>query len=116
MAEYQYKCSQCRNTFITNDREHIPPCPVCGHLARRQFIFNARLSNPEHFNHTVGGYVSNDYEIREAFKRLSDEQSERNGIEHNYEYLTRAEMADPTALGVTNEGLEETMRATYVAD
>ena len=71
---------------------------------------------PEHFNHTVGGYVQNERQVRDALKELSDTQSERNGIEHNYEYLTRAEMADPSSHGVTSEGLDATERAHYVAD
>ena len=68
---------------------------------------------PEHFNTTVGGYVSNEREMRDALKRVRDEQSERLGIEHNYEYLTRAEMADPSAHGVTDEGLDTTRRVRH---
>lgn len=71
-------------------------------------MFNVRNSTPEHFSTAVGGYVSNDRDLRDALKRMSDEQSERVGMDHNYEYLTRSEMADPTAHGVTEEGLDTT--------
>jgi hypothetical protein len=111
VAQYQYKCSGCRFIFTTESRTDIPDCPVCHKPAKRDFVFNLQPSNPEHFSHTVGGYVSNDYELKEAMKRMSDEQSERVGMEHKYEYLTRAEVVDPTAHGVTTEGLDTTERA-----
>lgn len=65
---------------------------------------------PEHFNTSVGRVVNNERELRDAFKRQSDEVSERTGIEHNMEFLTRAEMADASAHGVTDEGLESSRR------
>lgn len=65
---------------------------------------------PEHFNMTLGRPVNNERELRDGLKRLSDDASERNGIEHNMEYLTRSEMADPRAHGVTGEGLEDSQR------
>jgi hypothetical protein len=111
VTQFQYKCPSCRFIFVTESRSEIPPCPLCGHLTKRDFVFNTRNSVPEHFNHTVGGYVSNEGELRDALKRVGDEQSERLNIEHNYQYLTRAEMADPSAHGVTGEGLDATYRA-----
>lgn len=110
MPEYQYKCHNCRVTFTTLSRTEIPPCPVCQEPATREFVFQARNSMPEHFSHSAGRYVSNERELRDAFKRQSDEVSERLGIEHEMEFLTRAEMADPTAHGVTGEGLEDSAR------
>lgn len=71
---------------------------------------------PEHFNHAVGSYVSNEREFRDALKVMSEEQSYRVGIDHEYEYLSPADMADASAHGVTEEGLEATERAHYVAD
>jgi hypothetical protein len=65
---------------------------------------------PEHFNHTLGRPVLNERDLRDGLKRLTDESSERNGIEANMEFMTRAEMADPRAHGVTGEGLEESQR------
>jgi hypothetical protein len=102
--------------FVTHSRTEIPPCPTCGNLARRQFSFNVQPSMAEHFSHTVGGYVNNERQFRDALKEMSDNESERVGMEHNYEYLTRAEMADPSAHGVTDEGLDTTERAHYVAN
>lgn len=110
MPEYQYKCAQCRVTFTTLSRTDIPDCPVCHQESTRQFAFNAQKSIPEHFNTTLGRPVLNERDLRDGLKRLSDEASERNGIETNLEYLTRAEMADPRAHGVTDEGLEDSRR------
>lgn len=83
---------------------------MCQQPATRDFVFQFKPDTPEHFNHSVGRYVSNERELRDAIKRQSDEASERNGIEANLEFLTRADMADPTAHGVTDEGLESSRR------
>lgn len=83
---------------------------------RRQFTFNISRSMPEHFNHSVGSYVSNEHQMREALKVISEEQSYRVGTDHEYEYVSPHDMADMSAHGVTDEGLEETARATYVTD
>lgn len=111
MAEYQYKCKSCKLVFTTLSRTDIPPCPVCRTRASRDYVFQARSSMPEHFNHAVGVNVNNERELRDAIKRQSDEVSERTGIEHNMDFLTRAEMADQKAHGVTDEGLEEQSRS-----
>lgn len=110
MAEYQYKCSGCKVVFTTLSRTDIPDCPVCHNPSTRDFAFFFKPDTPEHFNHSIGQYVTNERELRDAIKRQSDEASERNGIEHNLEFMTRADMADMSAHGVTEEGLEESRR------
>lgn len=110
MPEYQYKCVSCKVTFTTLSRTDIPPCPVCGHESTRDYVFQFKPDTPEHFNHSIGQYVTNERELRDAIKRQSDEASERNGIEANMEFMTRADMADPSAHGVTDEGLEQSRR------
>jgi hypothetical protein len=69
---------------------------------------------PEHFNYSVGQYVTNDHALKEEFKRLSEEQSARVGMDHDYEYVSPADMADMSAHGVTEEGLDDTARAWHV--
>lgn len=81
----------------------------------RQFIFQARNSMPDHMNVSTGQYVGNQRELRDALKRMGDEQYERTGIESNYEPLTPAEMRDPTVHGVTDEGLDQQERAWHDA-
>lgn len=68
---------------------------------------------PEHFNTSVGVHVNSERELRDAIKRKSDEASERNGIETNLEYLSRADMADASAHGITDEGLESQARSWH---
>ena len=110
MPEFQYKCASCKVTFTTLSRTVIPPCPVCGHESTRDYVFQFRPDIPEHFNHSIGQYVTNERQLRDAIKRQSDEASERNGIETNLEFVSRADMADSTAHGVTEEGLDTTRR------
>lgn len=102
--------------FVTTSRTDIPNCPVCATPARRHFAFNVRASMPEHFNHSVGAYVSNERQLRDAIKVASEEASHRMGMDHDYQYLSAHDMADSSAHGVTEEGLDDTRRATYVAD
>jgi hypothetical protein len=114
MKEFQFVCPACKNLFITFSRTDVPPCPVCNNPApTRQYIFQTRASVPEHFNVATGQYVNNTRELRDALARHSDEQSERTGIEHNLEYLTPSEMRDPSAHGVTDEGLEDQRKAWH---
>jgi hypothetical protein len=70
---------------------------------------------PEHFNNSVGAYVSNERQLRDALKVASEEATYRLGTDHNYEYLSPADMADATSHGVTEEGLDESRRASYDA-
>lgn len=113
MAEYQYRCAGCKVVFTTLSRTEIPPCPVCGNESKRDFSFFFKPDTPEHFNHSVGTYVTNERELRDAIKRKSDEASERNGIEHNLEFMSRADMADMGAHGVTEEGLDDSRKAWH---
>ena len=102
--------------FVTVSRTEIPPCPVCRTKSIRQFNFNVRNSMPEHFNYSVGSYVSNERQLRDAIKVVGDEQYHRLGIESDYQYLSPSDMADASAHGVTEEGLDDTARATHVID
>jgi len=113
VAEFLWKCPGCRLTFVSFSRTDIPRCSVCNTDSKRVYSYNTRVSMPEHYNTSLGAYVTNERALRDAFKEQSDLASERNGIEHNYEYLSRAEMADPTAHGITEEGLDSTHRTRY---
>ena len=62
---------------------------------------------PEHFNHSIGQYVSNESEAQSALSRQSDEMSERMGFTHKFELV---DPSDPKTAGVTDAGLEATER------
>jgi DNA-directed RNA polymerase subunit RPC12/RpoP len=114
MVEYAYRCTVCGKPHGSQSRSPHP-CPFCGASARRLWSFNARPSMPDHFNHSLGRYVTNQRDLGDGFKRASDEASERMGIEHNFQPIDRADMADPSAHGVTDEGLEHTRQVLHDA-
>ena len=110
MAEYQYRCASCKRLFASGTRSDSTLCPECQGPAVRQFSFYTSGSLKEHWNAAVGRYVSNRHDMDEALKRQSDEISVRTGIDHQYEYVSPAEMADSSAHGVSEDGLEESRR------
>lgn len=111
MPEYQYRCPGCRHIFTTLSRTDIPPCPVCRTPAQRKFSFGIVRGVSEHFNYSVGQYVSNERELREELKRAGEDQYLRTGIENDLEYLSRADIAEASSHGVTEEGLDSTASA-----
>lgn len=74
------------------------------------FAFYTSSSLREHWNAAVGEYISNSQDMDRALKAKGEEMSLRTGIDHDYEYLTPAEMADPSAVGADPSHLEETHR------
>lgn len=78
--------------------------------------FNPIHSMPEHFNNTLGEHVSNPRQFSDGLKRKSEEVSIRTGISHDFQPVDPADMRDMAAHGVTEEGLDETRRASYIKD
>jgi hypothetical protein len=74
------------------------------------FSFYTGTGMKEHWNTAVGRYVSNRHDMDETLKRQSDEASVRTGIDHDYQYVSPAEMADPNAHGVSEDALEPTRK------
>ena len=110
--EYQYRCPSCGQTVISESRADKAQCP-CGHQASRDFSFRVTRGIPEHFNQSVGAYVNNERQLRDALKVASEEATHRMGVEHSYEYLSPADMADASSHGVTEEGLDESRKALH---
>jgi hypothetical protein len=65
---------------------------------------------PEHFNASVGHYVSNSREFADQLKIKSEEASLRTGMDHNFQPV---DVTEAKALGVTDEGLEQTHRTHH---
>lgn len=112
MAFYQYQCQDCFYELPLDVYAGIGisisnPCPCCGGLLVRRCSFTFRRSMPEHFNTSTGAYVSNERDFRDGLKRKSEEMSIRTGMTHNYQPV---DVTDMKALGVTDDGLEETKR------
>lgn len=86
---------------------------MCGTKSIRQFKFSIARSMPEHFNHSVGAYVSNERQMRDALKVASEEASVRRGLDHDFQYMSPSDMQDASAHGVTEEGLDDSYRARH---
>jgi hypothetical protein len=71
---------------------------------------------PEHFNHSVGEWVSNKRQFYDSLKRKSEQSSIRTGMDVDLQPLTPSDMAEASAHGVTDEGLEDTRRASFLKD
>lgn len=106
-------------TFEEHDRLHDAMagllihvrCPDGGLGHYQQVMsFHFNRSMPEHYNTSLGQYVSNEREAQSALSRASDEMSERMGFTHQYEFV---DPTDPAAVGVTEEGLEATERVHH---
>lgn len=115
MPLYEYRCPKCDTpTTITRSINNPEPpprsvlvdCTRCRHLSRytRRFTFSFRPPLAEHWNRALNKPIHSMRQFREELKRVSEEQTLATGIEHNY---TPVDMADTEALGVTNEGIDE---------
>lgn len=76
----------------------------------RKFSFFVQKPFVPHFNASVGSYVSSEQQFNNELHRLSDAQTERTGIEHNY---VRVDQADSAALGATEESMDNFYRRRY---
>lgn len=109
---YSYFCTVCGNEDIDEQFSNIGaigphPCSICGSIMRRGCSFSFRRPMQEHFNTSTGTYVSNNRQFTDDLKRKSEEASLRTGMDHNF---VPVDITDMKALGVTDEGLEETHR------
>ena len=77
----------------------------CDHPAKRIFSFTMATVMQEHFDVSTGKVVSDPRQLKNEFRRASEEATERTGIPHNFQPV---DMSDKAALGVTDEGLKAT--------
>jgi predicted nucleic acid-binding Zn-ribbon protein len=113
MPQYQYRCDGCGSLFTTESREITVPCPVCGLRPKRVWAFTHSPSMQEHFNHSIGKYVSNKRDFYDGLKRQSDDSSERMGMDVDLQPLSPSDMAEASSHGVTEEGLDVTRQAMH---
>lgn len=105
MAIYEFRCRDCGRGRESQSRD-VLPCP-CGSIYRRVFHCNFPSAFTPHFNHSVGRFISSEYEFKEVLKQTSESESLRQGTTVNY---VPVDPKDTKALGVTDEGLEATMK------
>lgn len=83
-----------------------PDCPNTPILIRR-FGFTYHSSLKEGFCQATGKFHTNERDLNDEFKRMSDAYSERTGLPANFTPLHPSEVS-----GLNMEGLEDTFRAT----
>lgn len=115
MAQYEYRCrnEQCSSygiitVFSYND---IDVRCHCNQPLKRKFSFQtkpvATIFTP-HYNNAVGQYVRSYGEFTDVMHRNSDRESERTGMQHNFQPLHPTDMKPPTS-----EGIHEQARADH---
>lgn len=114
MPRYTFRCDECGAEIIEEmtfaQRERFDPAAIehdcVGGFAQVMRFAFAR-SMPEHFNHSLGTYLSSERAAKSELSRQSDEMSARMGFEHKYELV---DPGDPASVGVTDAGMEATER------
>jgi len=104
---YEWYCKLCNEIIQVEKYLDSPPQHKCGSWMVRRYSISTRRSMPEHFNASVGKYVSNENQFRDELKRASEEATLRTGMEHRFVPIDPREKA---SLGVSDEGMENTFR------
>ena len=105
MVYDEFECQACGNHVRLRRDHSLPHRCHCGGVLRRVYGFHYAKPFEEHFNHSLGKYVNTQTEFLDGLKRASETQSERLGIEHNFQPV---DITDMKSLGVTDEGLDHT--------
>lgn len=119
MANYQFRCPSCKAIYtleasINDDLPEKRPCPRCNYNgSHRDYSFNLAPSFQEHFNNSLGRFVSNNREFEDGLKIQSAEMSERMGQNVDLQPLSPSEMMEASSHGVTEEGLYETRKQIH---
>lgn len=116
MRSYRYRCQSCGwetdQSQYSKLGEHADfPCQSCGGLLRRIVgTFSTASSFEPHFNYSVGCYVNNERQFRDALKHRSEDAFLQTGQESN---LIPVDPADVPSMGVTDEGMDETRKQQH---
>lgn len=112
MPIYSYWC-QLDGEIESQRRGDDIVCPYCGELAKRHFAWSSGAVLHEHYNPAFGQNVSSLRQARELAKLASADQSERLGMDVNYE-LTG--LHDYEGAGITKDEKEEVAARTKEAN
>lgn len=93
--EYRCECGQELSTVRSMTAETLHKvCPECDGIAERRWTsFGVQLSMPEHYNWSLGRFVSNRHDLVDGFKKSSEHASEMTGMEHRYVPCHPSELA-----------------------
>lgn len=109
MPIYEFKCAV---HGVFQDWRELgdttpPPCPQCDTpMTRKYSLFAPKMGMQAHFNVALGRYVESEADLKDGFKTLSEQQSEKDGITRSFIPVDPREAK--TELGVTDEGLDAT--------
>lgn len=100
MPLYQFRCGKCGSVF-TSDVRTTYICPL-GHTdVKRKYAFTFGVGVREHWNGSVGKYVSNEQHLKDELARAGDKASEETGMHHSYVMADVGEMKQQ--FGVTDD-------------
>lgn len=115
MPLYEYVCPSCG--CISSINKTIEEysllsnasiwCPYDNTKVVRKYSFSIQSSMPEHYNPSVGQHVSTKRQFKDELKRQEEDHYLTTGFEAKY---SEVDMSEPSALGVTEEGLDSTYR------
>lgn len=107
MALYSYLCPTCEGETISFTFAKLgvtipESCDTCGNMGITRAVtsINTSLSMPEHFNASLGKFVSNHGQFADGLKHKSDEMSARMGVDISY---SEVDINDKKALGVSQD-------------
>jgi hypothetical protein len=99
MPVYSFKCRACDRFELVTSPIMSPPEPhpcVCGDgMMKRDYRADKPQPAPvwqEHWNPSVGGYVSDRTKMQDKMNRYSDELYERTGIEQKNVVVDKVDM------------------------
>lgn len=99
MALFTFRCRDCGHSIELHGpigKSPLPPvCRWCGAMTRRDYRTDKPQPAPvwqEHWNPSVGGYVSDRRKMQSMMDRASDDLFERSGIEQKNVVVERGDM------------------------
>lgn len=110
MPLYEYRCKECGYQRQSQKRDsQLGYCPDCDRgILKRSWGFQMAPVVHQYFDHSTGQVINDRKHLLSVAKEMSDRQTERTGITHNY---VPADMTDKATLGITGEGLDSTYNA-----
>lgn len=110
---YLYKCDECHSIVESTSRgDALGECvfedngELCTGTLRRRFVVNLERPMQEHWNHTVNKPISDPNQFKRELREAGEKYSEKNGIETDYQPLSRDELRGM----MTMEGMDSTNR------
>lgn len=102
MPLYEFKCPSHGTVSTTTQYGVVPECELCKNQMRRIYSFYVEKAFVPHFNPSVGAFVSSQTDFNNRLAAMSEAETERTGIYHNYIPI---EQGDAAGFGLTSDDL-----------